>query len=81
MINMTSALFLILKERQNLSVNEVDISRVSAVIKVLKDTSHYHSSKFSDVDVTLVLKLLTTWSKEMLFPGNYLYFFVMVNIM
>ncbi|KAG9130365.1 hypothetical protein Leryth_004346 [Lithospermum erythrorhizon] len=55
-------------ERHHLSFTEVDTSRVSAIITVLKDTSHYHCSKFSDIDVTLVLKMLTIWPNEMLFP-------------
>lgn len=51
-------------------MSEVDVSRIGAIIKVLKDTSHYHSSRFSDDDVALVLKLLKAWDTGMLFPGN-----------
>ncbi|KAI5660997.1 hypothetical protein M9H77_20320 [Catharanthus roseus] len=56
-------------ENQHLSMSEVDVSRIGAIIKVLKDTSHYHSSRFSDDDVALVLKLLKAWDTGMLFPA------------
>ncbi|PIN02311.1 hypothetical protein CDL12_25172 [Handroanthus impetiginosus] len=56
------------QEKQYLSLNESDISRFGAIVKVLKDTSHYHSSRFDDVDVELMLKLLKTWPVTMLFP-------------
>ncbi|KAK3021794.1 hypothetical protein RJ639_045116 [Escallonia herrerae] len=55
-------------EKSNLSLTEVDISRLVAIAKILKDTSHYHSSKFSDVDIALLLKLLKLWPLEMIFP-------------
>ncbi|KAI3446071.1 hypothetical protein Pfo_002736 [Paulownia fortunei] len=55
-------------EKQHLSLNEGDTSRLSAIVKILKDTSHYHNSRFSDVDVALMLKLLKTWPVAMLFP-------------
>ncbi|KAL3814160.1 hypothetical protein ACJIZ3_015428 [Penstemon smallii] len=56
------------QEKQHLSLNEADMSRLSAIVKVLKDTSHYHISRFSDGDVALMLKLLETWPVAMLFP-------------
>ncbi|KAK3023019.1 hypothetical protein RJ639_045013 [Escallonia herrerae] len=56
------------QEKSNLSLTEVDISRLVAIAKILKDTSHYHSSKFSDVDIALLVKLLTLWPLEMIFP-------------
>ncbi|CAA0807585.1 transducin family protein / WD-40 repeat family protein [Striga hermonthica] len=43
-------------EKAHLSMNEVDVSRLNAIVKILKDTSHYHSTTFSDVDVALLLK-------------------------
>lgn len=48
------------------------MSRFNVIVKILKDTSHYHSSNFSDVDVALMLKVLKTWPVAVLFPGNYL---------
>lgn len=51
-------------------MSEAEVSRIGAIIKVLKDTSHYHSSKFSDDDVALVAKLLTAWEVGILFPGK-----------
>ncbi|KAK2978346.1 hypothetical protein RJ640_016448 [Escallonia rubra] len=56
------------QEKSNLSLTEVDISRLFAIAKILKDTSHYHSSKFSDVDIALLVKLLKLWPLEMIFP-------------
>uniref|UniRef100_A0A2P2MGW9 Phospholipase A-2-activating protein n=1 Tax=Rhizophora mucronata TaxID=61149 RepID=A0A2P2MGW9_RHIMU len=51
-----------------LSLTELEISRLGAVIKILKDTSHYHVSRFADVDIVLLLKLLRSWPLEMIFP-------------
>ncbi|XP_031259128.1 phospholipase A-2-activating protein-like, partial [Pistacia vera] len=55
-------------EKKNLSLTELEISRLVAIVKILKDTSHYHSSSFADVDISLLLKLLKTWPVEMIFP-------------
>ncbi|VFQ67870.1 unnamed protein product [Cuscuta campestris] len=55
-------------ERSNLSLNEAEMSRLAAIVKILKDTSHYHSSRFSDIDLALVLRLLKMWPLSMLFP-------------
>ncbi|KAJ0011320.1 hypothetical protein Pint_34570 [Pistacia integerrima] len=55
--------------KKNLSLTELEISRLVAIVKILKDTSHYHSSSFADVDISLLLKLLKTWPVEMIFPG------------
>lgn len=69
-LHLTSEYLLFLKENKHLSVPEVEMSRLGAIVKILKDTSRYHSSKFSDGDVDLVLKLLNTWPIEMIFPGD-----------
>ncbi|KAL0356748.1 UNVERIFIED_CONTAM: Phospholipase A-2-activating protein [Sesamum calycinum] len=55
-------------EKKCSSLNEGDMSRLSAIVKILKDTSHYHSSRFSDVDIALMMKLLKTWPVPLLFP-------------
>ncbi|KAL6497749.1 hypothetical protein OROHE_026988 [Orobanche hederae] len=55
-------------EKSHLSLNEGDLARLSTIVKILKDTSHYHNSTFSDVDVVLLLKLLCAWPVAMLFP-------------
>ncbi|KAM3743055.1 hypothetical protein ACB098_07G116300 [Castanea mollissima] len=55
-------------ENKNLSLTELEFSRLGAIIKVLKDTSHYHSSKLADVDIALLLKLLNSWPLAMIFP-------------
>ncbi|KAK9942383.1 hypothetical protein M0R45_008052 [Rubus argutus] len=56
------------EEKSNLSLNEAEVSRLGAIIKVLKDTSHYHSSKFAEGDIALLLRLLKSWPVTMLFP-------------
>ncbi|KAM7479274.1 hypothetical protein LguiA_027487 [Lonicera macranthoides] len=55
-------------EKKNLSMTEIDISRLGAIARTLKDTSHYHTSRFSDADIILVLKLIKLWPLEMIFP-------------
>lgn len=54
--------------KKSLALTELEISRLAAITKILKDTSHYHSSKFSDVDIALLLQLLNSWPVEMIFP-------------
>ncbi|XP_048424799.1 phospholipase A-2-activating protein [Pyrus x bretschneideri] len=56
------------QDKKNSSLNEVEISRLGAIVKILKDTSHYHSSKFAEVDIALLLRLLKSWPVAMLFP-------------
>ncbi|EPS70347.1 hypothetical protein M569_04408, partial [Genlisea aurea] len=55
-------------EQRHISLSESDFSRLNAMVKILKDTSHYHSSRFSDIDTGLLWKLLKTWPVPMLFP-------------
>ncbi|KAK6916532.1 WD40 repeat [Dillenia turbinata] len=55
-------------EKKDLAMLELDTSRLVAMVKILKDTSHYHSSTFADVDIILLLKLLKTWPVSMIFP-------------
>ncbi|KAG6779490.1 hypothetical protein NC652_011522 [Populus alba x Populus x berolinensis] len=55
-------------DKRSLSLSELEISRLSAVVKILKDTSHYHTSKFADADIALLLKLLKSWPLAMIFP-------------
>ncbi|KNA10607.1 hypothetical protein SOVF_142770 [Spinacia oleracea] len=56
------------KDQTQLSCTEVETSRIGAVLKILKDTSRYHSSNFADVDIELLLKLLNSWPLSMIFP-------------
>ncbi|KAL2328929.1 hypothetical protein Fmac_022356 [Flemingia macrophylla] len=56
------------QEKQKLSLTELNVSRLGAIIKILKDTSHYHSSKFANSDIALLLNLLRSWPKGMIFP-------------
>lgn len=53
----------------SLSFSELELSRLAAIVKILKDTSRYYSSSFADVDITLLLKILKSWPVQMLFPG------------
>ncbi|KAF8405163.1 hypothetical protein HHK36_010062 [Tetracentron sinense] len=55
-------------EQKNLSLTELELSRLVAVVKILKDTSHYHCSKFADIDIALLLKVLKSWPLAMMFP-------------
>ena len=70
------------KVKKDLSLSELEISRLGAVIKILKDTSHYHTSRFADADIALLLKLLKSWPLAMIFPGQYftLYMLLIVNL-
>jgi hypothetical protein len=63
-------------------LSELEISRLGAVIKILKDTSHYHTSRFADADIALLLKLLKSWPLAMIFPGQYftVYMPLIVNL-
>ncbi|OVA18644.1 WD40 repeat [Macleaya cordata] len=54
--------------QKDLSLTEIEMSRIAAVLKILRDTSHYHSSTFADVDIALMLKLLKSWPDAMVFP-------------
>lgn len=57
------------EDQKKLSLTEVETSRLGAVVKILKDTSHYHSSSFAEVDIDLLLKLLNSWPLSMVFPA------------
>lgn len=47
------------------------MSRLPAIVKVLKETSFYHTSKLADADMTLLVKILKSWPPQMMFPGIY----------
>lgn len=55
-------------DQKSLSLSEAETSRLGAIAKILKDTSHYHTSKFSDDDISFLLKLLKSWPVTMMFP-------------
>lgn len=55
-------------DQQNLSLGESETSKLSGIAKILKDTSHYHTSRFSNDDISLLLKLLKSWPVSMMFP-------------
>ncbi|GFY89670.1 transducin family protein [Actinidia rufa] len=57
-------------DNKNLSLTEFEVLRLGAIVKILKDTSHYHSSTFSDADIALLLKLVKSWPIAMIFPGE-----------
>ncbi|CAM8997567.1 unnamed protein product [Rhodiola kirilowii] len=56
------------QETNALSLTEPDTARLNGIIKTLKDTSHYHSTKIADADITLLIKLLKSWPAAMVFP-------------
>ncbi|XP_037485122.1 phospholipase A-2-activating protein-like [Triticum dicoccoides] len=55
-------------EQKHLSLSEADFSRLAAIVKVLKNTSFYHTSKLADADIVLLLKILKSWPSQMMFP-------------
>ncbi|XP_039131042.1 phospholipase A-2-activating protein [Dioscorea cayenensis subsp. rotundata] len=55
-------------ENKSLSLTEIELSRLSAIAKVLKDTSHYHCSTFAAADIDLLSKILRSWPIAMMFP-------------
>ncbi|XP_062092853.1 uncharacterized protein LOC133798532 [Humulus lupulus] len=56
------------QEKKHLALSEVEISRLGALVKVLKDTSHYHSSKLADSDIAVLLRSIKSWPTTMIFP-------------
>ncbi|XP_054777900.1 uncharacterized protein LOC129285936 [Prosopis cineraria] len=56
------------QEQQKLALTELDVPRLGAIVKILKDASHYHSSTFAEADIALLLKLLSSWPIAMIFP-------------
>ncbi|KAF9620246.1 hypothetical protein IFM89_010981 [Coptis chinensis] len=58
----------LLADAKDSALTEPEMSRLEAVVKILKDTSHYHISTFADVDIALLLKLLISWPDAMIFP-------------
>lgn len=51
-----------------LSLNDAESMRLNAIVAILKDTSHYHTSAFADTDMNIIIKMLTSWPVQMLFP-------------
>ncbi|ONM51175.1 transducin family protein / WD-40 repeat family protein [Zea mays] len=55
-------------EQKQLSLSETEMSRLPAIVNVLKETSFYHTSKLADADMTLLVKILKSWPPQMMFP-------------
>lgn len=55
-------------ENQSTSLTDVEMSRIEEVVKILKDTSHYHTSSLSDGDIALVIRLIRAWPIDKIFP-------------
>ncbi|XP_062187090.1 uncharacterized protein LOC133890640 isoform X2 [Phragmites australis] len=55
-------------EQKHISLSETELSRLVAIVKVLKDKSFYHTSKLADADMALLLKILMSWPLQMMFP-------------
>lgn len=58
-----------MQDQNSLSLTDSELSRLAAILNVLKDTSHYHCSTFADVDIVLLMKILQSWPTTMMFPG------------
>ena len=59
----------LLQDKKHAALSELEISRLGSLVKVLKDTSHYHSTKLADTDIAVLLRLLKSWPDAMIFPG------------
>ncbi|KAG0497157.1 hypothetical protein HPP92_001848 [Vanilla planifolia] len=59
---------LLTEMEHNVSLTELEFSRLPAIVNVLKDTSHYHSSTFADFDFSVLLKMLKSWPISMIYP-------------
>lgn len=70
LVYVTDTIFPLMKVHTDKSLTEVEISRVGAMVKILKDTSHYHATSFADMDISLLLKVLQAWPPAMMFPGR-----------
>ncbi|TVU40852.1 hypothetical protein EJB05_14332, partial [Eragrostis curvula] len=55
-------------EQKQICLSETELSRLAAIVKVLKDTSFYHTSKLGNADMDLLLKMLKSWPPQMMFP-------------
>ena len=60
-----------MKVNTDKSMTEAEVARVGAIVKILKDTSHYHATNFTDMDIALLLKVIQAWPAAMIFPGKY----------
>ncbi|KAG2294470.1 hypothetical protein Bca52824_041139 [Brassica carinata] len=52
------------------SMTESEVARVRAIVKILKDTSHYHATNFTDMDIALLLNVIQAWPAAMMFPAT-----------
>lgn len=59
-----------MQNKQKLVLTELELSQLEGIVKILKDTSHYHSSKFAEADIAFLMKLIRSWPLNMLFPGE-----------
>eukprot|EP00245_Coleochaete_scutata_P010537 TRINITY_DN3710_c0_g1_i1.p1 TRINITY_DN3710_c0_g1~~TRINITY_DN3710_c0_g1_i1.p1 ORF type:complete len:551 (+),score=94.89 TRINITY_DN3710_c0_g1_i1:184-1653(+) len=56
------------EETKGLALAAGDLARLEAILATLKDTAHFHSSTFADVDFALLSRLLLSWPPSNLFP-------------
>ncbi|ERN17592.1 phospholipase A-2-activating protein isoform X2 [Amborella trichopoda] len=54
--------------QKHLSLTELELSKLTSIVAVLKDTSRYHTTTFTDAELRLLVKLLALWPIPMLFP-------------
>lgn len=55
-------------EQKTFSLSDLELTRLSAIVNILKDTAHYHSSTFTDADIAVLFKILRSWPISMIFP-------------
>lgn len=67
------------KEKKSVGLTDLEVSRLGAIVKVLKDTSHYHTSRFADADIVLLLNMLKSWPTAMIFPGKSINLHQLIN--
>ncbi|CAF1705052.1 unnamed protein product [Brassica napus] len=60
----------LLKVNTDKSMTESEVARVGAIVKILKDTSHYHATNFTDMDIALLLNVIQAWPAAMMFPAT-----------
>lgn len=56
-------------EQNLLALSDSELSRLAAIINILKDTSHYHCSRFAEIDMVLLRKIVQSWPVTMIFPA------------
>ncbi|XP_020576385.1 phospholipase A-2-activating protein [Phalaenopsis equestris] len=56
-------------EHNTSSLSELELSSLSVIVNILKDTENYHSSTFADDDFIILFKILKSWPISLIFPA------------